>query len=49
MNFTICLDCDKIYFLGIKRSLNLDKSSTSNEFLTPTSSKLIKPSKLINC
>jgi nuclear pore complex protein Nup153 len=29
--------------INIKRSLNLDKSSTSNEFLTPTSSKLIKP------
>lgn len=28
---------------SLKRSLNLDNSSTSNEFLTPTSSKLIKP------
>ncbi|XP_050066767.1 nuclear pore complex protein Nup153-like isoform X2 [Aphis gossypii] len=29
--------------ISLKRSLNLDNSSTSNEFLTPTSSKLIKP------
>ncbi|XP_026812256.1 nuclear pore complex protein Nup153 [Rhopalosiphum maidis] len=28
--------------INLKRSLNLSKSSTSNEFLTPTSSKLIK-------
>ncbi|XP_025203258.1 nuclear pore complex protein Nup153-like [Melanaphis sacchari] len=29
--------------ISLKRSLNLDKSCTSNEFLTPTSSKLIRP------
>lgn len=36
------------FFLGLIRSSNSNRLSTNNEFLTPTSSKLIKSSKIIN-